>query len=143
MPTALQKNDMPFSRFTDTQKQQVQFSERLIWALEIAGIPPSPTTVQREYNARSGKPPITSHAARKWLKGEAIPTQDRIQILADWLNVTASWLRFGEEINNTKTQELTSQEWQLVHGFRQLDTKQKVSVVSLILTIPRGRIRKK
>lgn len=134
---------MPFSQKKDTQRQRVLFSKRLVVALEIAGVRLSPTTVQSEYNKRSGQPPITIHAARKWLKGEAIPTQDRIQILADWLNVTASWLRFGEEINNTKTQELTSQEWQLIHGFRQLDAKQKVSVVSLILTIPRGRILKK
>ena len=134
---------MPFSQKKDTQRQQVLFSKRLAVALEIAGVRLSPTTVQSEYNKRSGQPPITIHAARKWLIGEAIPTQDRIQILADWLNVTASWLRFGEEINNTKTQDLTSQEWQLINGFRQLDAKQKVSVVSLILTIPRGRIRQK
>lgn len=134
---------MPFSQKKDTQRQQVLFSKRFALALEIAGVRLSPTIVQSEYNKRSGQPPITSHAARKWLTGEAIPTQERIKILADWLNVTASWLRFGEEINNTKTQDLTSQEWQLIHGFRQLDAKQKVSVVSLILTIPRGRIRQK
>jgi hypothetical protein len=134
---------MPFSQKKDTQRQKVLFSKRFALALEIAGVRLSPTIVQSEYNKRSGQPPITIHAARKWLIGEAIPTQDRIQILADWLNVTASWLRFGEDIHNTKTQDLTSQEWQLINGFRQLDAKQKVSVVSLILTIPRGRIRQK
>lgn len=35
-------------------------------------------------------------AARKWLKGEAIPTQDKIHILARWIGVSPQWLRFGE-----------------------------------------------
>ena len=35
------------------------------------------------------------HAARKWLVGEAIPTQDKLRTLADWLHVPIDWLRFG------------------------------------------------
>ncbi len=134
---------MPFSQKKDTQRQQVLFSKRLALALEIAGVRLSPTIVQSEYNKRSGQPPITSHAARKWLTGEAIPTQERIKILAGWLNVSASWLRFGEELNDTKKEDLTPQEWRLVHGFRQLNTKQRATVVAVILAIPRERDRGK
>ena len=39
-------------------------------------------------------PPITVHAARKWLVGDAIPTQDKMRALAQWLAVPADWLRF-------------------------------------------------
>jgi hypothetical protein len=46
--------------------------------------------------------------------GEGIPTQDRIQVLANWLNVSPSWLRFGEELGDTKMKELTAREWRLV-----------------------------
>lgn len=46
-------------------------------------------------NICADQPPVTTLAARKWLMGEAMPTQDRIQLLAEWLNVSASWLRFG------------------------------------------------
>jgi hypothetical protein len=42
---------------------------------------------------------VTSHAARKWLIGEAVPTQEKILILARWLNVPAAWLRFGDADN--------------------------------------------
>jgi hypothetical protein len=120
------------------QKQQALFSKRLALALDVIGVPLSPTILQREYNSRSNQPPITVHAARKWLMGQAIPTQDRVQILAEWLNVSASWLRFGEEIEDEKIQGLTPQEWRLIHGFRGLNAKQRVSLLALTLAIPKG-----
>ena len=132
---------MPQSKLTTVQKQQALFSKRLIWALEVLGVRPSPTIVQREYNSRSNQPPVTTHAARKWLMGEAIPTQDRIQVLAEWLNVSASWLRFGEEgiDGNKKTKDMTAQEWRLVEGFRLLKDKQRAAVLTMVLSIPSSR----
>jgi hypothetical protein len=125
------------------RKQHALFSKRLAFALEVIGVPLSATALQREYNSRSKQPPITSHAARKWLMGEAIPNQDRIQILAAWLNVSASWLRFGEEIEDEKMSDLTPQEWRLIRGFRCLNSKQRVSILSLTLAIPAGQSRGK
>ena len=132
---------MPQSKLTTVPKQQALFSKRLIWALDIQGVPHSPTIVQREYNSRSNQPPVTTHAARKWLMGEAIPTQDRIQVLAEWLNVSASWLRFGEEgiDGNKKTKDMTAQEWRLVQGFRLLTDKQRAAVLTMVLSIPSSR----
>ena len=132
---------MPQLPLTTVQKQQALFSKRLIWALEVLGVRPSPTIVQREYNSRSNQPPVTTHAARKWLMGEAIPTQDRIQVLAEWLNVSASWLRFGEdEIDGKKkTKDMTAQEWRLVQGFRLLTDKQRAAVLTMVLSIPSSR----
>jgi hypothetical protein len=129
---------MPQSQLTTVQKQQALLSKRLIWGLEVLGVRPSPTIVQREYNSRSNQPPVTTHAARKWLMGEAIPTQDRIQVLAEWLNVSASWLRFGEEgiDGNKKTKDMTAQEWRLVEGFRLLTDKQQAAVLTMVLAIP-------
>ncbi|RJF99840.1 hypothetical protein D3871_00250 [Noviherbaspirillum saxi] len=49
----------------------------------------------REFNIRFAGRPITVHAARKWLVGEAIPTQEKLRALAQWLGVPAEWLRFG------------------------------------------------
>ncbi|QYF95597.1 hypothetical protein KY495_10850 [Massilia sp. PAMC28688] len=49
-----------------------------------------------QFNAHSDEPPITVHAVRKWLMGESLPTQARLQVLADWAGVSAAWLRFGE-----------------------------------------------
>ncbi len=105
-------------------------------------MPDSATVVQREYNSRSNQPPISSHAVRKWLMGEAIPTQDRIQVLANWLNVSPSWLRFGEELGDTKIKDLTARGWRLIRGFRRLTEKQKAGLLALVLTIPSGSARK-
>jgi len=57
--------------------------------------PDSPTQLAREFNIRFEGRPITVHAARKWLVGEAIPTQEKLRTLAQWLGVPAEWLRFG------------------------------------------------
>ena len=61
-----------------------------------------PSSFARAFNARAEGCAVTSHAARKWLVGEAIPTQERILVIAKWLNVNASWLRFGEAENAEK-----------------------------------------
>ncbi len=74
------------------------FSERLQQALRNADYSPeSPTQLAREFNVRFEGRPITVHAARKWLVGEAIPTQEKLRTLAQWLGVPAEWLRFGGE----------------------------------------------
>jgi len=75
--------------------EQESFSQRLRNALDQAGWKSlGASGLAREFNARSERR-VTPHAARKWLAGEAIPTQERIQILARWLGVPAEWLRFG------------------------------------------------
>lgn len=72
------------------------FSERLQTALRNADYAPdSPTKLAREFNIRFEGRAITVHAARKWLVGEAIPTQEKLRTLAQWLGVPAEWLRFG------------------------------------------------
>ena len=72
------------------------FSERLQKALKNAHYSPdSPTRLAREFNIRFEGRPITVHAARKWLVGEAIPTQEKLRMIAQWLGVPAEWLRFG------------------------------------------------
>lgn len=76
--------------------ERESFSERLQQALRNAEYSPdSPTQLAREFNVRFDGRPITVHAARKWLVGEAIPTQEKLRTLAQWLGVPAEWLRFG------------------------------------------------
>ena len=47
------------------------------------------------------------HAARKWLLGLALPTQDKLEVLARWLDVSIDWLRWGNDPDGT-TRERTS-----------------------------------
>lgn len=73
------------------------FSARLREALARAA--PNairPAALAREFNRRYAGAPVTLHATRKWLGGEAVPAQDKLRVLAGWLGVSAEWLRFGE-----------------------------------------------
>ncbi len=77
-------------------QERLDFSHRLQQALRDADYPPnSPTWLAREFNQRFSGHPVTVHAARKWLQGESIPTQEKLRELACWLSVPADWLRFG------------------------------------------------
>jgi transcriptional regulator with XRE-family HTH domain len=80
----------------NSSNERENFSERLQQALKNAHYSPdSPTRLAREFNIRFDGRPITVHAARKWLVGEAIPTQEKLRMIAQWLGVPAEWLRFG------------------------------------------------
>ena len=80
----------------NSSNERDKFSARLQQALKDAHYSPdSPTRLAREFNMRFDGRPITVHAARKWLVGEAIPTQEKLRMIAQWLGVPAEWLRFG------------------------------------------------
>lgn len=85
----------------DADNQAKGFSLRLREALEQRGKKPSPTTLEREFNLRYRGQPITMHAARKWLHGLALPTQDKLEVLARWLDVPIDWLRWGSNLDAT------------------------------------------
>ncbi len=77
--------------------ERAAFSQRLKSA--IARFDPEGRTgaawLAREFNQRYGGRPITIHAARKWLVGDAIPAHDKVTTLAGWLRVSAEWLLYG------------------------------------------------
>lgn len=112
------------------------FSQRLQQALRNENHPPdSGTRLAKEFNRRFPGKPITPHAARKWLIGEAIPTQEKLVALANWLGVSAGWLRYG---NRTDTQETTStprlepSEVKLLRDLRMLDDRHRLLVREFI-----------
>jgi hypothetical protein len=71
------------------------FASRLRQALAAIGVKPSPTVVANEFNLRYWGRSITPHTARNWLLGVSIPMQDKLRVLADWLQVSPDELRFG------------------------------------------------
>lgn len=83
------------------EKLKSEFAARLRAALERAGVPLRPTVIEREFNQRYWGKPITLHAARLWLRGETIPTHDRLLCLAEWLGVEPQTLRYGDEVPQT------------------------------------------
>jgi hypothetical protein len=107
--------------------EREDFSVRLQQALRNDGYSPdSPTQLAREFNVRFSGRPITVHAARKWLVGEAIPTQEKLRTLALWLGVATEWLRFGGDHQNGSTAAEASSRFdtadvKLIADLQQLD----------------------
>ncbi len=66
---------------------------------------PSPTVVANEFNLRFWGRSITPHTARNWLLGNSLPTQDKLRVLAEWLQVAPDELRFGRAPGKTRVQE--------------------------------------
>ena len=83
---------------SDISDERKRFSSRLTTSLQDADCSASSATdLARNFNIRFSGVPITVHAARKWLIAEAIPTQEKMRVLAEWLGVSAEWLRYGGE----------------------------------------------
>jgi transcriptional regulator with XRE-family HTH domain len=73
-----------------------QFSERLKKEFTRMGLPlSSPTQIANEFNSRYPANKIAAQTVRKWLLSDAIPTQAKLMCLAEWIDVSSEWLRFG------------------------------------------------
>jgi transcriptional regulator with XRE-family HTH domain len=83
-----------------------QFADRLRSALESACVRASPTLVANAFNLRYHGRSITPHTARNWLLGKVMPTQDKLRVLAEWLQVSPDELRFGRAPGKTYVYEM-------------------------------------
>jgi len=95
---------MGMPKVTESQ----QFADRLRSALESAGVRASPTLVANAFNLRYHGRSITPHTARNWLLGKVMPTQDKLRVLADWLQVSPDELRFGRAPGKTYVYEMNA-----------------------------------
>ena len=82
-------------------------------------------------------------AARKWLMGEAIPTQDKVKVLSEWLSVSSQWLRFGEEVGQSARQMTKSQDGDprvqaLLRDYQRLSEAHKLVVREMISVLLRA-----
>ena len=120
----------------NSNHERLEFSKRLQQALRNAEYSPnSPTQLAREFNERFAGHPVTVHAARKWLMGEAIPTQVRLRALADVLQVSPTWLRFGEQVAVKASKPLSAQEHMLIQHFRSLPASQQTHLLALVQSV--------
>ena len=88
-----------------SSKETQAFAQRLKQALVASGVRISRTVVANEFNLRYWGRSGTPHTARNWLLGKSIPTQDKLRVLADWLQVGPDELRFGQVASVPKVTE--------------------------------------
>lgn len=78
-------------------QEREDFTRRLAETLIRTGRSLSPTRLVSEFNLYYKGPKIHMHSCRKWLHGDAIPTQEKLVVLAHMLGVAPDWLRYGSD----------------------------------------------
>lgn len=63
-----------------------------------AGYEPRPAVLECGFNQRYWGRSVTFQAVRRWLNGESIPAQDKLEVLAEWLKIEPQTLRYGIEV---------------------------------------------
>jgi transcriptional regulator with XRE-family HTH domain len=127
-----------FKDMTPVSQTQA-FAERLRNALGAAGVHPSPTAVAHAFNLRYRGRSITPHSVRNWLMGQALPTQDKLVVLAEWLHVSPDELRFGKAASGTRLSDADAQFEQLdmadremIHRYLSLPTADRKTVREVV-----------
>jgi hypothetical protein len=94
----------------------------------------SPTQLQRHLASRGVV--VTVHAARKWIVGEAIPTQDKLRALASFLGVDPAWLRYGigdgADVGTKPVNEIAPRTMRVINGFNRLTNRDQTIVESMV-----------
>jgi transcriptional regulator with XRE-family HTH domain len=124
-------NKLPY-KYSDrinhaSMDEQFNFSKRLKTAMQGAGYTARASVLEREFNLRYWGKSVTLQAVRRWLNGEAVPTQDKLKTLAEWLDVDPHWLRFGERLHGSVQEQrkrwdvnMTQEERAVVEAFMAL-----------------------
>lgn len=114
-----------------TFNEKALFSLRLKAALKAASLGKFKVSdIEREFNLRYVSGTVTPQAIYKWLNGQSIPSLDKIQVLAQWLNVSPKWLKTGIEEEQVNVSNLVDK--QGIENFMQLNAEHKQLVLGVI-----------
>lgn len=120
---------------------RTEFAGRLRDAMTKAGYQTRPVVLEREFNTRYWGRSVSVQAVRRWLRGEAIPSQEKLQVLAEWLNVEPQTLRFGQdwkaalEAHQNRWEETVGHvEREAFEAFLRLPALQRKIVYDVIMT---------
>ena len=117
------------------------FANRLRDAMKAAGYEPKPAVLEREFNTRYWGKPMTLHGVRRWLRGETLPTHEKLLVLAEWLGVPPQQLNFGDELQRKVEQRRSRwdcgigyQDRDIFEAFLKLPIPQRKLIREVILT---------
>ena len=106
-----------------------------------AGYEAKPAMLEREFNMRYWGKPMTLHGVRRWLRGETLPTHEKLLVLAEWLGVPPQQLNFGDEIQRKVEQRRSRwdsgigyQDRDIFEAFLKLPIPQRKLIREVILT---------
>ncbi len=120
--------------------KKLEFTKRLVEAMQQQGYKAEAAVLEREFNLRHFGKSMTLHGVNKWLKGESIPPYEKIITLAEWLKVPPEELIFGLDVkqkiereNKRWNEEIGYQERELFEAFLALPATQRKIVREVIL----------
>jgi len=99
---------------------KLEFAQRLRDAMVAAGLEPRPGVLLNQFNANYWGRSVTFQAVSRWLRGEAIPEQDKLLVLAGILKIEPQVLRFGDEVRHSIQQQ--KQRWDEGVGYLERET---------------------
>lgn len=123
---------------------QEEFGKRLRDAMTAAGYAPRPAILEREFNLKYMGKPMTLHGVRRWLRGETIPPEDKLVVLARWLKIEPQVLRFGSAPNEVREDRLawenaiSYQERETFEAFLALPATQKNAIREVIMGLAKA-----
>jgi transcriptional regulator with XRE-family HTH domain len=127
------------------ENAKTQFADRLREAMTAAGYDPKPAVLEREFNTRYWGRGMTLHGVRRWLRGETLPSQEKLLVLAEWLGVPPQQLRFGSEVALRVQQRrarwdsgIGYQDRDIFEAFLKLPVPQRKVVREVILTFAKA-----
>ena len=100
--------------------EKIKFAKRLQEAMVAAGYEARPALLEKNFNSRYWGNSVTFQAVSRWLRGEAIPSQEKLQVLADWLKVEPHILRYGEQA--IKSVQKKQKRWDDGIGYQERET---------------------
>jgi transcriptional regulator with XRE-family HTH domain len=124
---------------------KLEFAQRLRDAMAAAGLEPRPAVLLNLFNTRYWGRSVSFQAVSRWLRGEAIPEQDKLVVLAEALHVQPEVLRFGTSVRQAI--EGRQQRWDSSVGyleretfdaFLQLPVEQRKMIREFILLCAKG-----
>lgn len=116
-----------------------KFSQRLAQAMQQAGYEPRPSVLFRLFNAHYRGRSVSVQTTSRWLSGQAIPAQDKLQVIADLLGVEPHGLRFGTPARSRVAESravwpagVGSRERNVIDSYLQLPPKKRDLVGELV-----------
>ncbi len=116
------------------KNEKLEFAERLRNAMLASGYEARPTVLEKGFNTRYWGRSVTVQAVTRWLRGEAIPSQEKLQVLAEWLKIEPHALRFGEQA--AESIRAKRRQWDEALDYRERETIERY----LSLPAPQRRI---
>lgn len=127
------------------ENAKAQFAQRLREAMSALGYDPRPAVLEREFNLRYWGKAMTLHGVRRWLRGETLPSQDKLLVLAEWLQVPPQQLRFGAEIEMRVRERrarletaLDYQDREVIEAYLRIPQPQRKALREVIIAVARA-----